>query len=170
MVKVLFICLFILDFVMGVLTFLVLDKELRELVFSGGSVGSTMEFFGPKFGVVFMLFLASNVCIIIFRKRVKLLLFSYVICSFLWMLCGRTIGIYWSGEVITGWFYIQTDRFLLYKEGSTFKSEAINYTNVQISNVFYIILENNQVNYSLYVGPVIGQEIKSYFDDSHFTN
>ncbi len=151
---------------MGVLTFLVFDSDNSIFLFSGGSIGSTMKVFGPNFWVVFTLFLVSVSSTIFLRKKIKLLLLTFLFVFTTWFLCGRTIGVHWTGELITGWFYLSTGKIILCEKTEDCKGgDAIAVTKIYKSSLFQIRLVNRSVDKSIFVGPIISQEIKKYFED-----
>lgn len=161
--KIVLIVLIIIEVFMGVLTFLTSNLSASRHLFAGGSIESTMKIFEPSFWVTFILFLVSILITILLRKKVIPLLLTFSIISSIWFFCGRTIGIHWTGEIITGWFYIATDKINLC-ESVTNCNDIIDNTEVNDSHFFFLkLVGKTSEEKKIFVGPIIYEEIKNYF-------
>ncbi len=148
---------------MTILTFLVFDSDNSILLFQGGSIGSTMKVFGPNFLLILVLYIVTLLSTILFRKRLIVLLVSFLIFFSLWFLSGRTVGVQWTGELITGWFYISTDKIVLSKN-SDCEENIIECTTVKDSYIFQLKFISGIEEENIFVGPVIRSDLKNYFN------
>jgi hypothetical protein len=162
--KAVLIVIVIILILMTVMTYLVFDSENGKFLFSGGSTGSTMKFFEPNVWIVMALYAGALLSLIFLRKRTKLLLVVFLVFFCVWFISGRTVGIHWTGEVITGWFYISTDRIILSDGVNDCSEEIIACTKTKDSFPFCIILVNSANEKEIFVGPIIRPDLRNYFN------
>lgn len=162
--KAILIVIVIVLLLMTIMTYLVFDTENGEFLFAGGSVGSTMKFFGPNVWIVMTLYAGTILSLIFLRKRIKILLVVFLVFFCVWFISGRTIGIHWTGEVITGWFYISTDRIILSDDSNNCSENIIACTKAKDSFPFCIILVNPSNEKGIFVGPMIRPDLRNYFN------
>jgi hypothetical protein len=163
MKKAILVTIVIVELCMTVLTYLVFDSKNSTFLFSGGSVGSTMKIFGPNFLLVLILYISTVISSFYFRKRSKYLLLCFFIFFTTWFFSGRTIGVYWTGELTTGWFYISTDKVILSK-GKDCSGDVIECTTAKNSYLFRLILINGSVEQDVFAGPTIRPALRNYFN------
>lgn len=150
---------------MALLTFLSFKPENGAVLFSGGSVGSAMRIFGPNSLLVLVLCFATTLSTFLFRKRLKFLLICFLLFFSLWFLSGRTIGVYWTGELTTGWFYISTDKFLLY-DNENCSENVIECTTATNSCFFGLKFINGALEEDIFVGPELRTVLRNYFNQN----
>ena len=168
MKKVILTMVIIVELCMTVLTYLVFDSKNSTLLFSGGSVGSTMKIFGPNFLLVLISYILTVISSFYFRKRLKHLLLCFFIFLSFWFISGRTVGVYWTGELATGWFYISTDKVILSK-GEDCSGDVIECTTAKNSCLFRLILFNGSVEKEIFAGPTIRSALRNYFNKNEST-
>lgn len=164
MKKAILIAIIIVETLMGGLTYLVFDKKNSIALFSGGSIESTMKVFGPSFCIIFMLFLAITFSTVFFRKKMEVLLKLFLILFITWFICGRTIGVHWTGELITGWFYISTDKVILCETTENCVGDVIENITVKNSYLFRLKFFNGAGEKEIFAGPIIRSDLRSYFN------
>lgn len=162
------VVLLVLQLLMTALTYLILDSRSGALIFSGGSVGSTMEIFSPKIWLVVLFYLGTIFSLVFFWKNPKvLLLVGYLVFSGLWFFSGRTVGVHWTGEVTTGWFYLSVNKIVLWKEsGNKCSEDVITCTNATEVFPYKILLTNSDVKEAFFVGPLIRKDLKEFFNQN----
>ena len=148
---------------MTILTFLVFDSDNSILLFQGGSIGSTMKVFRPNFLLILVLYIVTILSTILFRKRLNVLSMSFLIFFSLWFLSGRTIGVQWTGELTTGWFYLSTSKIILSKN-SDCAENVIECITVEDSYMFRLKIISETEEKDIFVGPVIRTDLKNYFN------
>lgn len=166
MKKVVFVILIIIELCMFLLTLLIYNSEKSELLFQGGSIGSTMKMFAPNFWVVFLLFVFTVLSTIFFRKKMKTLLVSFLILFSMWVVSGRTIGVQWTGELTTGWFYISSDEIIILSKSIDCTGEVIECTTAKNSSVFQLKFINGNNEKNVFVGPLIRSDLRNYFNQN----
>lgn len=162
MKKIIIIIVVAVELFMLLLTISIFNTDKNNLLFSGGSVGSTMKVFSPNAFVTLVLFIATIFCSFLYRKRLKPFLISFLVFFGLWFLSGRTIGVHWTGEVTTGWFNIGTDELFLYDEESA-DGNIIEKTSLESTFPFKVKLINNYKEENVFVGPIIRKDLMDYF-------
>jgi len=156
----------VVELFMLFLTLSVFNTDENNLLFSGGSVGSTMEMFSPNAFITLILFILTILCSIFYRKKLKPFLISFLIFFSLWFLSGRTIGVHWTGEVTTGWFNISAEKLILYDEQSK-DSNIIEETSLESTFLFKVKFVNNYKEENIFVGPIIRKDLMDYFNKSN---
>lgn len=102
-----------------------------------------------------------------FRRTMSKLRYMMVFLVFInWLLACRTISfqIYPSAEIHSGWFYLPTRMSPICH--SAIDCEQIVYTETKISEApFWVIrIKNKQYDHSIFVGPYLWQNAKSYLN------
>lgn len=151
---------------MAFLTLSIFNTDKNNLLFSGGSVGSTMEVFSPNAFITLILLVATILCSFFYRKKLKPFLISFLVFFSLWFLSGRTIGVHWTGEVTTGWFNIGVDKVILYDEQNK-NNNIIEETALESVFPFKVNFINNYKEENIFVGPVIRKDLMDYFNKSN---
>lgn len=70
----------------------------------------------------------------------------------LWFFSGRTIGVYFTGVINTGWFYISTNKIPLNISDGEIASPDI--SKVRKDGPLFISIINKGVEEKIYVGPL----------------
>lgn len=147
---------------MGLMTYLFFDSENSMFLFSGGSVGSTMKYFGTSKWIVLFLYICIVFSILFYRKRLKQMFFCFMIFFSLWFLSGRVIGVHYSGEIISGWFYLQTNKVSLWKLDKCSEDLILN-TSAEDKFPFRLKFSNVCTVNEIFIGPFIRSDVKNYF-------
>lgn len=147
---------------MTIMSYLYFDSDTSRLVFSGGSVDSTMKYFVTNKWIVLFLYLSTIFILVFYRKKVKQMLIYFIISFSLWFLSGRVIGVHYTGEIITGWFYLQTNKVILW-EADKCTDDIIKNTSTENLFLFNLKFENACKKENIYIGPFIISDLKKYF-------
>lgn len=166
MKKFIIIIVVVIELFMALLTSLVFNTDNNNSLFSGGSIGSTMEVFSPNAIITSILFLATIIGSFIYRKRLKLFLITFLVFFSLWFLSGRTIGVHWTGEITTGWFNIGVDKVILYDEQNK-NSDIVEQTTLESVFPFKVKFTNDYKEENVFVGPIIRKDLMDYFNKSN---
>ncbi len=164
--KLIIIIVAVVQFLMLFLTLSIFNTDESNLLFSGGSVGSTMEVFSPNAFITLILLIATIFCAISYRRKLKPFIISFLVFFSLWFLSGRTVGVHWTGEVTTGWFNIGTDKLVLYDEQIK-SSNIIEQTSLENVFPFKVKFVNNHKEGNIFVGPIIRKDLVDYFNKSN---
>lgn len=163
MKKMIFFTLILIELSMSVLTFLVFNSEKSEYLFQGGSVVSTMKMFSPNFWIVLVLYVLTILSTILFAKRFKTLLVSFLVLFSLWFLSGRTLGVHWTGELTKGWFYLSSGKVYLPKNNDCL--DDIMECNTALNSFFwYLKIVNGNNEEKVFVGPLLRSDMRNYFN------
>lgn len=162
--KKLFVILLFIELLMVVFSYLTYDNEMGGILFSGGSISSTMKIFEPNFKITLLLNFSIIILTLLFRKRKKILMVLFVFFFSLWFISGRTIGIQWTGEIYTGWFYLKTDKIILCPS-SNGCSDIFKETSITDKPLHRLLLANRFINEEIFVGPLLYPKLKKYLDD-----
>lgn len=154
---------------MTIMSYLFFDSENSTLLFSGGSVGSTMQYFVTNKWIVLFLYIITVFSIYFYRNKIKKMLFYFVICFSLWFLSGRMIGVQYTGEIIAGWFYLETNKVILW-EGNKCTDDVIKNTKTKNSYLFNLKFTNACTAKEIYIGPFIMLAVESHFGQTHASN
>jgi hypothetical protein len=162
--KKLFVILFLVELLMAVFSYLTYDNDLGNILFSGGSTSSTMKSFGPNFKITLFLNFLIIILTFLFKKREKILTMLFVIFFSLWFISGRTIGIQWTGEIYTGWFYLKYDKIILCPS-SNGCSEILEETSIIDKPLYRLLFANKFINEEIFVGPLLYPKLKKYLEN-----
>ncbi|WP_350291584.1 hypothetical protein [uncultured Croceitalea sp.] len=166
MKKYIMIIIVVIELFMALLTSLVFNSDNDNLLFSGGSIGSTMEVFSPNAIITSILFLATIISSFVYRKRVKPFLITFLVFFSLWFFNGRTIGVHWTGEVTTGWFNIGFAKITLHDE-QNISNNIIEETSLESKFPFRVKFSNSYKEGIFFVGPVVKKDLIDYFNKSN---
>lgn len=161
--KFIIIIVVVIELFMAILTSLVFSTDNNNSLFSGGSIGSTMEVFSPNILITTILFLVTIVSSFFYRKRLKPFFITFLVFFSLWFLSGRTIGVHWTGEITTGWFNIGVGKLTLY-DGQDKSNNIIEETSLESKFPFKVKFSNNYKEEDIFVGPVIRKDLMNYFN------
>lgn len=161
--KKFFVILLLIELLMAGISYLTYDNEMGNILFSGGSVGSTMKVFAPNFKITMFLNLLAIIFTFLFRKRVKILTVFFITLFSLWFISGRTIGVQWTGEIYTGWFYLKSDKIVLCPS-SNGCSDIFKETSIVDKHFYRLSLKNKFINEEIFVGPLFYSELKKYLE------
>lgn len=164
MMKKLFIILLLIELLMLVFSYLIYDNELGSVLFSGGSISSTMKIFGPDFKITLFLNFIIIILTLLFRKRKKILTPLFIFFFSLWFISGRTIGIQWTGEIYTGWFYLKSNKIILCPSPNGC-SDILKETSITDKPLYRLLLENKFINEEIFVGPLLYPKLKKYLEN-----
>lgn len=161
--KKLFVILLLIELLMVVFSYLTYDNEMGSILFSGGSIGSTMKIFGPNFKITMFLNLLVIFFTFLFRKKKKELITIFIVIFSLWFISGRTIGVQWTGDIYTGWFYLKCNKIILCPSynGCSDVSEG---TSITDKPFYRLLLKNKFINEEIFVNPLFYSELKKYFE------
>ena len=149
---------------MVVFTYLTYNNEMGNILFSGGSISSTMKIFEPNFKITLFLNFLIIILTLLFRKRKKILTVIFVFLFSLWFLSGRTIGIQWTGEIYTGWFYLTTEKIILCPSSSGC-SDTFKETSITDKPFYRLLFTNKFISAEIFVGPLLYPKIKKYIEN-----
>lgn len=135
------------------------DGEMLQLV--NGSVQSTTTYFGTSRILNICLFIICLICLIGYFRNKKKSIYIFFGIFIIWMLSGRTIGVYYTGELSLGWFYVETDKVLLWEKDNC-EDNVLENTDFKVKNLCTISYENNCVSGDVYVGPFIITQLTGY--------
>ncbi|WP_312393625.1 hypothetical protein [Chryseobacterium sp.] len=162
--KKLFVILLLIELLMGVFSYLTYDNEIGSILFSEGSISSTMKIFGPDFKITLFLNFLIIILTILFRKRKKILTTLFVFFFSLWFISGRTVGVQWTGEIYTGWFYLKFDKIILCPS-SNGCSDVFKETSITDKPLYTLSLTNRFINEEIFVGPLLYPKLKKYLEN-----
>jgi hypothetical protein len=158
-INLLLICIISL---ISVITFFLFFTEIVENVFMGGSTQSTTKMFSTNYYIVVLLNIAALISLIFYFRRVKYSILFFIVFSVIWFISGRVVGINYSGELNVGWFFLKTEKIILWKENQCV-GDVLSMTNFEYQFPF-VQYENLCLKGRTYVGPFIESDIKNYLN------
>jgi len=102
---------------------------------------------------------------LLFRKRKKILIVLFVIFFSLWFISGRTVGIQWTGEIYTGWFYLKYNKVALCPSSSGCSDNILRETSIKDKSFYRLSLTNKFINEEMFVGPFLYSKLKKYLEN-----
>jgi len=122
-----------------------------------------MKYFVTNKWIVLFLYISTLFSVVFYRKKIKQMLIYFTICFFLWFLSGRMIGVQYTGEIITGWFYLQTDKVILWETDKCI-DDIIKNTSTENLFLFNLKFTNACKTEKVYIGPFIISDLNNYFE------
>jgi hypothetical protein len=138
--------------------------EVLRSVFIGGSIVSTTEIFSANYFIVLALYIAALISLVLYFKKIKFSIFYFIIFTFIWLLSGRVLGVHYIGELTVGWFFIKTEKIILWKQNECI-ADVLNYTNFNKEFPFMLQYSNPCIEGKTYLGPVIISEVFTYVNN-----
>lgn len=84
------------------------------------------------------------------------ILFLYICVFSVWLMSGRTIGVFSYGTAKMGWFFFKIDEVDICVDNKTDCQTISNYqTTVEAEFFWRVQIKNKQVNHGTFIGPVI---------------
>jgi hypothetical protein len=126
--------------------------------FAGGSMASLMSVAALPAAVPTTLLAIFGVLLYFYLRRDKRIKLAYLaVVMVLWFLSGRTIGtiLYPNGQVVTGWFYIATDKFLVCNQKTDCETTIGYRTKTESLSLWRIHIKNDSTDKEIFVGPFL---------------
>ncbi len=154
--------LIVIMFLVTVITFLLyFTEEMRNLFM--GSIESTTKIFSSNYFVVVAFNIGAISSLIFYFKKVRFSILFFIIFLFLWILSGRVIGVHYTGELTLGWFFIKTERIVLWRENECI-GDVLNDTDYNHQFPFMLHYQNSCTIGKTYAGPFIISDIQTYLN------
>jgi hypothetical protein len=147
----------ILFVLMTLLTAVSLFPSFNRFFFAGGSTESLMELVTSNFYIQAILLLACGYLGYRLLKNFDVKILILLICIFLmWVMSGRTIGVFSDGKIKTGWFYFATNELNLCVDDKADCQTVTDYqTKIEKKFFWFVEIKNTQVNKNIFIGAVI---------------
>lgn len=133
------------------------DGVILQLI--NGSVQSTTEYFATNRIVTLLLFIICLISLISYLKNKQKSILIFISIFIIWFLSGRTIGVHHTGELSLGWFYVETDKIVLWERGNC-EGNILENTDFQRRFLYNLFYENNCISGEIYAGPFIIMDLE----------
>ena len=146
----------ILFSVMTLLTVVTLFSNFNKSFFAGGSE-ALMKITTPNFFLQILLLL---ICGFLWHKLLRnfnVTIFVLCISVFmLWLMSGRTIGVFPDGKIKTGWFYFATNEINVCVDDKADCESVTDYQTTAEKMFFWRVrIKNKQINQRIFIGPFV---------------
>lgn len=135
--------------------------------FAGGSIASLMDLAAMPVIIPTSLLIVFGLLLYFYwRKNSKVKLVNLGIVMLLWFLSGRTVGmiVYPDGEVVTGWFYIQTGRFYICDQKTDCETTIGYHTKTESLPFWGIRIKNRNTDKLVFTGPFLWNRTAKLFN------
>lgn len=142
---------------MILLTAVSLFSNFNRIFFAGGSTESLMEFVTSNFYIQAVLLLVCGYLGYRLLKNFDVKVLVLLILFFLlWVMSGRTIGVFPDGKIKTGWFYFATSELNVCIDNKTDCQTVTDYqTKVEKKFFWFVQIKNKQVSKNIFIGAVV---------------
>lgn len=146
---------FIISLLMLLLTGLRLWPSTGNFIFAGGSdmlmsIVASNFFISITFAVIFF------ITVFFYKKKKRPLVTSLLTVIFLlWFLSGRMIALFPDGRLLSGWFYIQTNRTDICR--TDIDCEKVFYYDTKFEKLSFwkLRIVNKEANATIFTGPFV---------------
>jgi len=154
---------------MGLITFPCYYSPERNFLFAGVSSADYMlELASMPMAVpTIFLFCFGLLTLYYFKRAKKIKLVFLTVILLLWFLSGRTIGtILWpEGTIITGWFYIRFDKFIICNNDGDCETTISYHTKTEELSFWRVRVKNKNTDRVIFVGPFIWSRTLKLFNE-----
>jgi hypothetical protein len=163
MIKIVF---YIVAVLMASVTIIGFNSGLSRFLFANGS-DSLMTLVESRLYIRVLLLIAFIITIAAQLNHCKKIysLFATGI-FFLWLLSGRMIALFPDGSIITGWYYMQTNKKSICSKHADCEKVFYYETKYQKLFLWRYNITNQQTNISLFAGPFISYDIDYLFHNT----
>ena len=129
-------------------------SRMGSFLFAGGS-DSTLQLITPPFimlSIVNFGFIIAFLYTLHFRPSFGLITVITLLMT-IWLLCGRVIGVFHDGRIISGYFFIPV-KTIDFRDVSEDFENYITETEIRRSSNLIIEIKNGRSKESIFIGPV----------------
>ena len=150
------------------ITIIGFNESLCSFNFSNGS-DSVMDLSVSNIWIKVLLIVILGMLLLKYlqKKNYKFLSLIFIILP-IWILSGRTVGIFPDGRLNIGWFYIKTDRINLCHPNDDCEKIFYNNTKIEELPFWRIKIENKNINQIIFVGPFIWNQTRKMFETKYY--
>lgn len=136
-----------------------------NFIFVGGS-DMLMSLVSSNFLVSITFGIAFFIIVFFYQKaRRKVVIPLLILIFLLWFLSGRMIALFPDGRIITGWFYIQTNRSDICRTDIDCEKVFRYDTRLEKLSVWRLRVSNSEIDVQIFTGPFIWRHSQLVFEN-----